>query len=102
MVGAWPRCDGLDGENESFDVLRDCFEADTGDRRADSQRDFGRLDATDYAVLRAIREAIPNASNRPPNEVFQHAPERLRSAEAKLIESTHTENPSEMTVQKPE
>ena len=62
---------------------------------------YGGLDATDYAVLRAIREAIPDASNRPPNEVFQHVPETLRSAEAKLIESTHTENPSEMTVQKP-
>jgi hypothetical protein len=49
----------------------------------------GNLSASDWADLRellsAIQTALPDAANRPPGEVFRHALEALKSAQAKPI-----------------
>ena len=46
----------------------------------------GGLDATDVAILRAIKEAIPNAGERSPQEVLEYVRDTLRAADAKVIE----------------
>ena len=48
----------------------------------------GGLDATDVAILRAIKEAIPNAGERSPQEVLEYVRDTLRAADAKVIESS--------------
>ena len=49
----------------------------------------GNLSSSDWADLRellsAIQTALPDAADRPPGEVFRHALEALRAAQAKLI-----------------
>ena len=46
------------------------------------------LDAGDLAILRAIKQAIPNAGDRQPDEVPQHVLDAIRAHEAKLIDAT--------------
>ena len=46
----------------------------------------GVLTAEDIAVLRAIREAMPNAGSRTPAEVLNFTLEAVRARDAKLIE----------------
>ena len=45
-------------------------------------------------VIAAVRQAIPDAAQRPAGEVLQHVLVALRQAEAKTIEQTYAENPS--------
>jgi hypothetical protein len=51
----------------------------------------GGLEPDDWqialAVFGAIREAIPNANERPPGEVMGYVLNAIRQADAKLIES---------------
>jgi hypothetical protein len=44
------------------------------------ERTYGGLSAEDYAVLRAIREAIPDANNQSP---LVYVSDALRAAQAK-------------------
>ncbi len=61
------------------------------------------------AILRAIKEAIPDAGSRSPQEVLEYVRDTLRAAEAKPIEAgvsdamqgPYTENPSKTTPEKP-
>jgi hypothetical protein len=46
------------------------------------------LDDNDLAILRAIKEAIPNAGELSPEQVFQHTLAALRAYGAVTIEST--------------
>jgi hypothetical protein len=43
------------------------------------------LDATDIEILKAIREAIPNADRMSPEQVLQHVLDAVRSFESKVI-----------------
>lgn len=61
----------------------------------------GGLDASDIAILRAIKDSIPDADARSPQEVLEYVRDTLRAAEAKPIEAAHTENPSKTTPEKP-
>ena len=45
----------------------------------------GGLQPDDIAILRAIKEAIPNAGERSPQEVLEYVRDTLRAAEAKVI-----------------
>ena len=45
----------------------------------------GGLQPDDVAILRAIKEAIPNAGERSPQEVLEYVRDTLRAAEAKVI-----------------
>ena len=45
-------------------------------------------------VIAAVRQAIPDASSKPPGAVLNHVLTALRSAEAKTIELAYAENPS--------
>jgi hypothetical protein len=49
------------------------------------EQNYGGLDENDLAVLRAIKEAIPNANSRSPTEVLEYARDTLRAADAKTI-----------------
>jgi hypothetical protein len=51
------------------------------------------LDAGDLAILRAIKEAIPDASKRQPGEVLNFVLDTIRAHDAKMIVG-HTENVS--------
>jgi hypothetical protein len=42
----------------------------------------GGLSAEDYAVLRAIRDAIPDANNQSPQAVLEYVRDTLRAAQA--------------------
>jgi hypothetical protein len=44
------------------------------------------LDAGDLAILRAIKEAIPDASKHQPSEVLQFVLDAVRAHEAKVID----------------
>ena len=50
----------------------------------------GGLDASDIAILRAIKDSIPDADARSPQEVLEYVRDTLRAAEAKPIEGTGT------------
>ena len=58
----------------------------------------GNLSIEDWTIMReivaAVRQAIPDAAQRPAREVLQHVLVALRQAEAKTIEQTYAENPS--------
>jgi hypothetical protein len=43
------------------------------------------LDATDIEILRAIKEAIPNADKMSPQQVLQHVLDAVQSFESKVI-----------------
>src|ERR1700722_16577891 len=45
------------------------------------------LDATDIEILRAIRNAIPNADSRSPQEILTFVEEAVRQHSAKVIEA---------------
>ena len=45
----------------------------------------GGLQPDDIAILRAIKEAIPNAGERSPQEVLEYVRDTLRAADAKVI-----------------
>ncbi|MGC2077744.1 MAG: hypothetical protein WA728_17285 [Xanthobacteraceae bacterium] len=45
------------------------------------------LDASDLAILRAIKQAIPDAGDRQPGDVFNQVLEALKANNAKLITS---------------
>jgi hypothetical protein len=47
---------------------------------------YGGLDATDFAILRAIRDSIPDASSRSPTEVLEYVRDTLGAAGAKTID----------------
>src|SRR6516165_2805807 len=47
----------------------------------------GALDATDLQILRAIRDAIPNANELAPEAVLQFTLDAIRSYDAKVITS---------------
>jgi hypothetical protein len=47
------------------------------------------LDARDLSILRAIRDAIPNANELEPHAVLEYALNAIRSYDAKLITSEH-------------
>ena len=49
------------------------------------ERTYGGLDATDYAILKAIREAIPAANSRAPEEVLAYVRDTLMAADAKVV-----------------
>ena len=51
------------------------------------------LDAGDLAILRAIKEAIPDAGKRQPGEVLNFVLDTIRAHDAKMIVG-HTENVS--------
>jgi hypothetical protein len=56
----------------------------------------GNLSMEDWQVMReviaAVRQAIPDASSRPPGAVLDHVLEALRAAEAKPV--AYTKNPA--------
>jgi hypothetical protein len=45
------------------------------------------LDAGDLAILKAIKEAIPDAGNRSPDQVLQFTLDAIRAHSAKLIDA---------------
>jgi hypothetical protein len=57
------------------------------DVKVSIEQTFGGLSAEDYAVLQAIKQAVPNASSRSPSEVLEYVRDTLRAAEAKVIET---------------
>ena len=48
----------------------------------------GALDPADFAILRAIREAIPHANDCSPTQIFEHVLSALRQADAKVTRCT--------------
>jgi len=60
----------------------------------------GNLEAGDWSLLleivAAVRQAVPDASARPPNAVLEHVLGALRQADAKVIEDC-TEKPTGMS-----
>ena len=50
------------------------------------QRLPGGLDEADLAILRAIKEAVPDANKRAPVEVLNFVLDAIRAADAKLID----------------
>jgi hypothetical protein len=46
------------------------------------EQTYGGLSAEDYAVLRAIREVIPDANNQSPQAVLEYVLDTLRAAQA--------------------
>ena len=61
----------------------------------------GGLTPDDIAILRAIKEAIPGADDRAPAEVLSFTLDAIRAHDAKVIEPSHTENPTNGAAQKP-
>lgn len=59
------------------------------------------LDSTDIAVLKGIRESIPNAGERSPAEVLAYVAQAVRAHDAKVIEPAYAENPSKFEDEKP-
>jgi hypothetical protein len=53
--------------------------------QAGGRIDLRRLQAEDYAVLRAIRKAISDANNQSPQAVLEHVRDTLAAAQAKQI-----------------
>lgn len=49
------------------------------------EQGYGGLDPNDVAILRAIKDAIPNANSRSPTEVLEYVRDTLRAAQAKQI-----------------
>jgi hypothetical protein len=49
------------------------------------EQTYAGLQAEDYAVLRAIRKAIPDANNQSPQAVLEHVRDTLAAAQAKQI-----------------
>jgi hypothetical protein len=45
------------------------------------------LDQTDLAILRAIREALPNANDSSPDQIFEQVLQAVRAYSAKTISS---------------
>jgi hypothetical protein len=62
------------------------------DVKVSIEQTFGGLSAEDYAILQAIKQAVPDASSRSPTDVLQYTLDALRQADAKLIEDC-AENP---------
>jgi hypothetical protein len=58
------------------------------------------IDAVDLEVLKAIRDAIPNAGDPAPGEVFNLVLDAIRSHSAKPAIGAYTENPSETDIEK--
>jgi hypothetical protein len=57
------------------------------------EQTYGGLQAEDYGVLKAIREAIPDANNQSPQAVLEYVRDTLRAAPAKPIDcSKNTQN----------
>jgi hypothetical protein len=54
-------------------------------QEAGGRTDLRRLQAEDYAVLRAIRKAISDADNQSPQAVLEHVRDTLAAAQAKQI-----------------
>lgn len=50
-------------------------------------QNYGALDPADIAILRAIKDAIPDANNREPTSVLEYVRDTLRAAQAKPISS---------------
>jgi hypothetical protein len=48
---------------------------------------FGALSPDDYAVLKAIRESVPDANNQSPQAVFDFVKQAVQAHSAKLIEA---------------
>jgi hypothetical protein len=46
------------------------------------------LDQSDLAILRAIKAAIPNAGDRPADQVFNEVLDAMRAYSAKLVDAT--------------
>jgi hypothetical protein len=57
------------------------------------QRLPGGLDETDLSILRAIRQALPDAGARSPSDVFEHVLRALEADAAKAVINC-TEKPS--------
>ncbi len=57
----------------------------------------GDLTPDDLAILRAIKQAIPDAGSRPPAEVLGYVLEAVRAHDAKIIDCVRN-NPSETPV----
>ena len=55
------------------------------------EANYAGLNADDLAILRAIKEAIPDAGSRSPAEVLSYVRDTLASVAAKTIESDCTE-----------
>ena len=65
------------------------------------QQFSGGLTPDDLAILRAIKESVPDADSKSPQEVLSYVRDTLRAADAKVIEPSHTENPTNGAAQKP-
>jgi hypothetical protein len=46
------------------------------------------LDQSDLAILRAVKAAIPNAGDRPADQVFNEVLDAMRAYSAKLVDAT--------------
>jgi hypothetical protein len=62
-------------------------------------RHIGGLSSQDMEIFRAIKEALPDANQRPAGEVLEYTLAALRAYDAKTID--YTENPSELSSKKP-
>jgi hypothetical protein len=58
-----------------------------GDVKVSIEQTFGGLSAEDYAILQAIKQAVPDASSRSPADVLGYVRDTLRAADAKMIEA---------------
>jgi hypothetical protein len=51
---------------------------------------YGGLGPEDFAILQAIKQALPDAGQRSPSEVLSYTLDALRAHGARAIEATHT------------
>ena len=57
-----------------------------GDVKLTVEQTYGGLTPEDYAILQAIKPALPNANSRSPTDVLQHTLDAIRRANANVIE----------------
>jgi hypothetical protein len=81
LAGSRPADDDRHGQGESLV----CARLIPADVKVSIERTYGGLDATDYAILKAIREAIPAANSRTPEEVLAYVRDTLMAADAKVV-----------------
>jgi hypothetical protein len=88
MGRAWSRDDGGEAKVNPEAFFATCARLLPRDVAISIQAQPPVLDASDLAILRAIKLAIPNAGDREPGEVLQFVLDAVRAHEAKVIDAT--------------
>ena len=87
---AWPRRDGEDGRDQPSVFFGICARLLPNDVRATVEQSLpGNLSMDDWQtmkeVIEAVRQAIPDAPNRPAGAVLEHVLSALKASDAKVL-----------------